>query len=120
MRGSAACWVIYKIRYFWVIFMIGSSAGVNKRVDVFKERNSQVWNRGEQGDVRGTGFGRGTPVGQDGLAGAGVRWGICQRGGSEPGVGDDPRHAGAGKLIFLLGGGRAWLQVSGHRGGVLL
>ena len=77
--------------------MIGSSAGVNKGVGVFKERNSQVWNRGEQGDIRGTDFGRGTPDGGGGLAGAGVRRRIYHRAGSELGLGD-------AKRIFLLGG----------------
>jgi hypothetical protein len=45
---------------------------VDKGVDVFKERNSQVWDRTEQGNIRARGLRRAKAVGEGGLAGAGV------------------------------------------------
>jgi len=84
-------------------FGIGSSPGVDKGVHVYGERNPQVWNRSEQGDIRGMGLRRGRPVGEGGLAGAGVRRRICHRARIELGFGD-------ARLIFLLDGGRACLR----------
>ena len=92
MRGTQFC----KIRYFWVLFRIGSSAGVNKGV-LYRESHSQVWNRAEQGDRTFGGFRGGKAVGEGGLAGARVR--------------RRSHRGGAGRLIFLLG--KARLRVIG-------
>ena len=68
-RGfSAACSVICKIRYFWVLFAISRSAGVDKGV-LYRETHSQVWDRSEQGDTKFGGFRGGEAVGDGGLAG---------------------------------------------------
>jgi hypothetical protein len=52
-----------------------------------EERDSQVWNRSEQGDIRGVGLRWGKSVGEAGFAGAGVRGRVCHRAGSELGLG---------------------------------
>jgi hypothetical protein len=82
---------------------IGSSAGMDKGV-LYREGNSQVWNRSEQRDIRFGGFRGAKAVGVGGLAGAGIRRRLSRRDGTG-GTGGGGRH------IFFLGGGRAWLRV---------
>jgi hypothetical protein len=110
-----------KFDIFGSFLRIGSSAGVNKGV-LYRERNSQVWNRAEQGDRTFGAFRGGNAVGEGGLAGATVGRRSCHRAGSELGLGDAMRHAprhagtgGAGMLIFLflLDSGGAWPRVGG-------
>src|SRR5271170_2412909 len=106
---------ICKIRYSWVLFRIGSSAGADegvKGVLFYSERNSQVWNRSEQGDIRWQCFRGGKSVGEGGPAGARARRRISHRGGRELGLGD-AGTGGAGRRIFLflLGRGRTRLRV---------
>src|ERR1700679_4259610 len=73
---SAVCSIICKIRYFWVLFRIGSSARTDEGVNwvlCYREGNSQVWNGSEQGDTRWRCFRGGESVHEGGLAGARVR-----------------------------------------------
>src|ERR1700677_424198 len=72
LSASAADSVIYKIRYFWVLFRIGGSAGEDKGVvPSYRERGSHFWN--EQGEMRFGRFRGGKAVGEGGVAGARVR-----------------------------------------------
>ena len=85
--------------------------GVNG-VLLYREGNSQVWNRSEQGDVRYWGFRWGKAVGEGGLAGARVCRRMSRRVRSVLGPPDAMRIFFLG---FFLAGVRAWLWVVGCR-----
>jgi hypothetical protein len=111
----AACSIICKIRYFWVLFAISGSAGADKGIEgvlFYREGNSQVWSG--QGDIRFGGFRGGKAVGEGGLAEARVRRRVSHRAGSELGLGGRPtaRRGGQANLLPVQGRGLAagrWL-----------
>ena len=105
---SAACELLPSAESFWLpvqsfikfdvfgpFFGICSLAGTDKRV-LYRERNSQVWNRIEQGDIRLGSFRDDRAGSEGGLAGARARRRSCHPNGSEFGlcmtVGDEVLH----------------------------
>src|SRR5271155_2662854 len=110
-RGFSA---ICKIRYFWVLFRIVSSAGADEGVKwilFYSERNSQVRNRSEQGgqkaavlpakvDWLAPGSGGGSPT----EAGARLGSGTLRGTPGQPGQAGTPSSPSS----FLGGGGGGW------------
>jgi hypothetical protein len=85
---------------------IGSSAEAGRGVLFHRERNSRVWNRREEGDIRFGGFRGGKAVGEGGLVGARIRRRLSRRAGGGLGNGN------AKRIFFLVRGGN-WLRVDG-------
>src|ERR1700691_4568779 len=94
---SAACLVIFKIRYFWVVLGICSLAAVLESVHFDRERNSGVSNKSGLGDIRRHAVREGNAMGEGGLTRDGGRRHLCHRAGSGFGLPRHaPRHTGAG------------------------